>query len=89
MIIRVAPTIPTRHSCIWCSPRFDPKKLRETRKLNLSTEVFLTRTSLSKAKPTNVVLPFCQFEGIVLITFFLTVAVVLRHGSKQSDTWVP
>ena len=95
MITCVATTIPTSHSSIWCSPRpghsprFDPKKLRESRKLNLSTEVFLTRTSLSKLRLTNVVLPFTNSGGIVVVIFFLTVAVVLRHGSKQSDTWVP
>ena len=47
-LTRNTPTIP---SIIWYSPRpghsprFDPKKLRESMKLNLSTEVFFTLTS--------------------------------------------
>ena len=92
MITCVATTIPTSHSNIWCSPRpghspkFDPKKLREVRKLNWSTEVFLTRTSLLKLKLTKVLLPP---TGGVLVIFFLTVALVRRQGSRQSDTWIP
>ena len=83
---------PRTQSIIWWSPRpghsprFDPKKLRESMKLNWSTEVFLTRTSLSKLKLTRVVLPS---KGMVLVIFFLTVAVVRRQGSRQSDTRIP
>ena len=89
-IICVATTIPTNHSIIWWSPRpghrprFDPRKLRESMKLNWSTVVFLTLTSLSKLKLT-VVLPVKDMDVI----FFLTVAVVRRQGSRQSDTRIP
>ena len=89
-IICVATTIPTIHSSIWWSPRpghrprFDPRKLRESMKLNWSTVVFLTLTSLSKLKLT-VVLPVKDMDVI----FFLTVAVVRRQGSRQSDTRIP
>ena len=91
-MICVATTIPTNHWSIWSSPRpghrprLDPKKLRESMKLNWSTEVFLTRTSSSKLKLTRV---FVSSEGIVVVIFFLTVAVVRRHGSRQSDTRIP
>ena len=46
----VTTTIPAIHSSIWWRPspghrpRLDPKKLRESMKLNWSTEVFFTRT---------------------------------------------
>ena len=89
-MICVATTIPTNHWSIWSSPRpghrprLDPKKLRESMKLNWSTVVFLTLTSLSKLKLTIVVLP--PSKGIVDVIFFLTVAVVRRQGSRQSDT---
>ena len=89
-MICVATTIPTNHWSIWSSPRpghrprLDPKKLRESMKLNWSTVVFLTLTSLSKLKLT-VVLPVKDMDVI----FFLTVAVVRRQGSRQSDTRIP
>ena len=92
-IICVATNISTNHWSIWCSPRpghrprLDPKKLRETMKLNWSKEVFLTLTSLSKLKLTRLMLP--SSIGIVVVIFFLTVAVVRRQGSRQSDTRIP
>ena len=95
VLICVTRRTPRTQSIIWWSPRpghsprFDPKKLRESMKLNWSTEVFLTRTSLSKLKLTNVVLPFWYSGGNVVVIFFLTVAVVRRQGSRQSDTRIP
>ena len=89
-MICVATTIPTNHWSIWSSPRpghrprFDPRKLRESMKLNWSMEVFLTLTLLSKLKLTSV-LPVKDMDVI----FFLTVAVVRRQGSRQSDTRIP
>ena len=49
--------IPAIHSSIWYkpipghSPRFDPKKFRESMKLNRSTVVFLSLTLLLKFNP--------------------------------------
>ena len=85
--------IPKIHSNIWYSPRpghsprFDPKKLRESMKLNLSTEVFLTLTSLlnmklkarlALAKPSH-----------LTVSPSSTVATVLKQGRKQSETFPP
>ena len=80
--------IPPNHSSIWYSPspgqspRLDPKKFRESMKLNLSTEVFLTLT-----KSLNIKLNKLPLYSVVI--FSATWAVVLRQGSRQSDTRFP
>ena len=80
--------IPTIHSNIWYSPRpghsprFDPKKLRESMKLNLSTEVFFTLTSSLKEKRNR------KPPDLVTVPSS-TVATVLRQGRRQSDTVSP
>ena len=80
--------IPTIHSSIWNmprpghSPRFDPKKLRESKKLNLSTEVTFTLTSSLKIK--------LNINPLHLVVVpFSTVATVLKQGSRQSETITP
>ena len=81
--------IPTIHSNIWYSPRpghsprFDPKKLRESMKLNLSTEVFFTLTSWLNIK-LNIKFPF----NLVVVPSF-TVATVLTQGRRQSEIFKP
>ena len=78
--------IATIHSSIWYnprpghSPRFDPKKLRESRKLNLSTEVFFTLTSSLNIK-LNMEWPWKLVDAPAS-----TVTSVLRQGRRQSDT---
>ena len=86
--ILVTRNIPTIHSSIWYSPRpghsprFDPKKLRESMKLNLSTEVFLTLTSSLNIK-LNITPPH------LVVVPSSTVATVLKHGRRQSETVRP
>ena len=61
---------------------FDPKKLRESMKLNLSTEVFFTLTSSLKEKRNR------KPPDLVTVPSS-TVATVLRQGRRQSDTVSP
>ena len=81
--------IPTIPSSIWYSPspghspRFDPKKLRAATKLNLSTEVFLTLTSSLKTKLNM------ENSAHLVVVPSSTVATVLKHGSRQSETFKP
>ena len=85
----LARNIPTIHSSIWKTPRpghspmLDPKKLRESMKLNLSTEVFLTLTLSLNFNP-NAEDPL-KFEFVSSCTE----AAVLRQGRGQSDTRAP
>ena len=81
--------IPTIHSIIWNnprpghSPRFDPKKLRESMKLNLSTEVFFTLTS-----SLNIKLNIDSPSHSVIVPSS-TVATVLTQGRRQSEIFNP
>ena len=87
--IWVTRNIPTIHSSNWNnpkpghSPRFDPKKLRESMKLNLSTEVFLTLTSSLNFKLNT------RFPFHLVVVPSSTVATVLTQGRRQSDTIDP
>ena len=87
--ILVTRNIPTIHSSIWYSPRpghsprFDPKKLRESMKLNLSTEVFFTLTSSLNRKLNT------KCPSHLLVVPSSTVATVLKQGRRQSETFDP
>ena len=81
--------IPMIHSSIWYSPRpghsprFDPKKLRESMKLNLSTEVFFTLTSSLNRKLNT------KCPSHLLVVPSSTVATVLKQGRRQSEIFAP
>ena len=80
---------PTVQSNIWYSPspghsrRFDPKKLRESMKLNLSTEVFFTLTSWLNIKLKN------NHPLNLVAVPSSTVATVLTQGRRQSEILSP
>lgn len=52
-------------------------------KLNRSTDVFLTLTSLEKARLNKVV------PVVAVVVPFSTLATVLRHGSRQLEGSIP
>ena len=86
----ITATIPAAHSRSWKSPRpgqrprLEPRRLREEVKLNLSRLVLLTFTVWENPMARAEVFPVRE------VTIPLsTVAVVLRQGRRQSDTFTP
>ena len=82
-------SIPTMDSRIWNSPspghrpRLDPKKLRESMKLNLSTDVFLSLTSVLNIRLN------LECQGPLPTVPSSTVATVLKQGWRQEETLIP
>ena len=91
-VYSLAVSILMTHSSIWYRPspghrpRLDPRKFRDSKKLNWSTEVLVTLTFSSKLILTIVRLSSVKRFPVI---FFSTVAVVLRHGGRHWDTMIP